>query len=115
VQAGCDVGGEAIDLVFVGVEEHLSVVHSGAATQRARHAARQPHRQVVHTQIQVERSLDGPHHVILMGVRVAEDGQDAVALDRGDVAVKAILDHVAAHRFVRGQDRRVALRVEGPG
>ncbi len=110
LQPRADVRGEAVDVVLVEVEVDGPVVDPDAKFERLVRTGRRG--QLVHRLGERQPRAHRPLCVVLVRGREAEDRKRAVPLEPDDVAVEAVLDHVAARVAIAPHQLAICLRLE---
>ena len=111
LEPGGDVGRQAVDLALVDVEVEQPAVHRDPHRQRLPDLPGDLIGQAADGGGDVEARPHGPAGVVLVGRRVAEEHEQAVARDPGDVAA-VTGDRVAAHPLELADGPPVGLRLE---
>ena len=115
LEAGGDVDRVAVEVALVAVDEDHPLVHRHASLDGG---ARLPY-ELVRQRAEGGQELEGAGHrpvdVVLVGLREAEGGQDAIAPERDDRAGIAVLEHLSAELLVADQHGVVLLGLQPGG
>ncbi len=109
---GREVRGQAVDVVLVQVDEDETAMDPDPDGDCLAHRALRLAREPFHLRGQLGRRRHRPERVVLVGVRIAEQREEAIAFDADDVPLVAILDRAPGHDLVAVHERPVPLGLE---